>query len=70
MISRCGACLFASVACIVVLCCGKTNAMNFRIEWNPDEKINVIIGEGQIEDGDAGRLERLFRRPTETVTAT
>ena len=60
MISRCGACLFASVACIAVLCCGKTNAMNFRIEWNPDEKINVIIGEGQIEDGDAGRLEKVI----------
>jgi len=25
--------------------------MSFRIDWIPEEKINVIIGEGPIEEG-------------------
>jgi uncharacterized protein YecT (DUF1311 family) len=37
-------------------------AMEFRITWNPEEKINVIIGNGQIESGDARRLEEMIPR--------
>ena len=34
--------------------------MTFRIQWSPEEKINVIIGDGPIEDGDAGRLDKVI----------
>src|SRR5436309_4443318 len=37
-------------------------AMEFRIERDPDEGINVIIGEGPIIDGDAARLVAIVPR--------
>ena len=35
-------------------------AMTFRTQWNPQDKINSIVGEGPIEDGDAQRLETII----------
>jgi hypothetical protein len=43
-------------------------AMTFRIEKSPDT--NVIVGEGPIEDGDAGLSKKSFRSPAMAVTAT
>ena len=42
---------------VSVACYRSVVAMEFRIVWNPDDKINVIIGNGPIENGDAKRLE-------------
>ena len=52
--------LLALVTSIAVLCDSTAKAMTFRIQWSPEEKINVIIGDGPIEDGDAGRLDKVI----------
>lgn len=52
--------LLALVTSIAVLCDSNAKAMTFRIQWSPEEKINVIIGDGPIEDGDAGRLDKVI----------
>lgn len=33
-----------------------TLAMEFRFDYNPEQKIRVIVGEGEIKEGDAQRL--------------
>jgi uncharacterized protein YecT (DUF1311 family) len=60
MTSRSFACVFVFVTCVVVYCFSSAKAMTFRTQWNPEEKINVIVGEGPIEEGDAGRLEKVI----------
>ena len=35
-------------------------AMEFRIVFNPDERINTIVAEGRIVEGDALRLESVI----------
>ena len=47
------------IFCVVLISCS-AKAMTFRTQWDPDEKINVIIGEGPIEEGDAARLEKVI----------
>ena len=32
----------------------------FRILWDPEDKSNVIVGEGQIQEGDKERLEKVI----------
>jgi hypothetical protein len=44
----------------VIAIASSAEAMTFRVESSPEEKIKVIIGEGPIEDGDAGRLEKVI----------
>ena len=34
--------------------------MMFRILWDPEDKSNVIVGEGQIQEGDKERLEKVI----------
>jgi hypothetical protein len=51
--------ILIAVFCVVAISC-TAEAMTFRIERNSEEKINVIIGDGPIEDGDAQRLERII----------
>jgi uncharacterized protein YecT (DUF1311 family) len=47
-------------ATIHALTLGHGAAMEFHIEFNPEEKISVIIGEGAIIAGDATRLEAML----------
>jgi hypothetical protein len=47
-------------ATIHVLTLGYGAAMEFHIEFNPEEKIGVIVGEGAIIAGDATRLEAML----------
>ena len=47
-------------ATIHVLALGHGAAMEFRIEFNPEEKISVMVGEGAIIAGDAVRLEAVL----------
>ena len=37
-------------------------AMEFRIVFNPDERINTIVAEGRIVEGDALRLESVIHK--------
>src|ERR1700756_1775837 len=48
------------VTWVIASWCGSANCMTFRIVWNPEEKINVIIGEGPIAQGDKERLEKVI----------
>jgi hypothetical protein len=52
--------VFLFVTFVIVSCCSAAKAMTFRTMWNQEEKINVIIGEGPIEDEDAGHLEKVI----------
>jgi len=48
--------ILASV--LILFGCGIAEAMQFRIEWIGEDKINVIVGSGTIEQGDVERLEK------------
>jgi uncharacterized protein YecT (DUF1311 family) len=37
-----------------------STSMTFRTQWIPEEKVNAIIAEGRIEQGDAQRLENVI----------
>jgi hypothetical protein len=42
--------------------CTTMSAMEFRVAHNPEQNIEVIIGEGTIVDGDSARLEAIIPR--------
>src|SRR5262249_9030595 len=48
------------ITCLIAFSPGSTAAMTFRILWNAEEKINVIIGDGPIVEGDKERLEKII----------
>jgi hypothetical protein len=50
--------ILAATACAVTLAQSAAVAMTFRIIKTPET--NAIVGEGLIEDGDAGRLEKII----------
>jgi hypothetical protein len=45
---------------LLVSLISQAGAMEFRIEFDPEEKTNVIAGEGPIVDGDAARLKAII----------
>jgi hypothetical protein len=54
--------VLASIFAPVALVIGPATAMQFRTVWIAEEKTNVIVGEGPIENGDAKRLEEVMPR--------
>ena len=48
------------VTCVISSWCSSATAMMFRIRWNPEDKSNVIVGEGPIEDGDKESLQKVI----------
>jgi membrane-bound ClpP family serine protease len=55
-----GAAVVLLVTCIISAWCSSASAMMFRILWDPEDKSNVIVGEGQIQEGDKERLEKVI----------
>jgi len=55
-------CLFVVPAAIMALAymALPAQSMTFKIEWSSGAKINLIIAEGSIEQGDAERLEKII----------
>lgn len=52
--------ILAAITWVIIFWCGSAEAMTFRIQWAEESKINLIIGEGPIEHGDAERLEKVI----------
>jgi uncharacterized protein YecT (DUF1311 family) len=57
MVSR-----IVTILLTLAICWHSAVAMEFRITWNPQDRINIIIGDGPIESGDASRLEQIISR--------
>lgn len=51
--------ILALVLLTFALLCHSAAGMAFHTEWREQDGINVIVGEGPIEHGDAERLEKV-----------